>query len=49
MSAADYIVWPCGTWCWGDELDEFTHKSDDYQRLAFESPEWVQFNKENQS
>ena len=27
----DVILWPCGTWCYREELHEFGHKSDDYE------------------
>ena len=29
----DVILWPCGTWCYREELAEFTHKSDDYEQI----------------
>lgn len=29
----DVIIWPCGTWCYREELHEFTHKSDDYEQI----------------
>jgi|GEM_PF-3394043 len=27
------MIWPDGTWCWGDEYDpaDFAHMSDDYE------------------
>lgn len=28
------FVWPDGTWCSPEEIEEFTHKSDDYFRLT---------------
>lgn len=27
-------VWPNGTWCYHDELEEMTHMSDDFERIA---------------
>ena len=29
----DVILWPCGTWCYREELADFTHKSDDYEQI----------------
>ena len=29
----DVILWPCGTWCYREELHAFTHKSDDYEQI----------------
>lgn len=39
-------VWPDGTWCYGDELEEMTHMSDDYQvhetvLMDAELEEWI--------
>lgn len=33
--ADEYIyVWPCGTWCYAEDLEEFlTSMSDDYERI----------------
>jgi len=39
----DVIAWPCGTWCFRSELPEFGHKSDDFEVLSFDSPEWHKF------
>ena len=33
MSPDDIMVWPDDVWCYRDELDSFTHKSDDYRVL----------------
>lgn len=37
VSSDDFMicVWPDGTWCWLEEAHEYTHKSDDYQRMFF--------------
>ena len=35
----DLIVWPCGTTCFRHELHEFTHLSDDYEVVAFGTPQ----------
>ena len=38
----DVILWPCGTWCYREELADFTHKSDDYEVLPANSTRaWV--------
>ncbi len=31
ISSEDLVVWPDGTTCFYHELEEFSHKSDDYQ------------------
>jgi hypothetical protein len=36
----DVILWPCGEWCYRYELEEFNHKSDDYEVIAFGSQRW---------
>ena len=33
----DVILWPCGTWCYREELHAFTHKSDDYEQIPADS------------
>jgi hypothetical protein len=41
MNLEDVAYWPCGTWCFGDEIEEFlTMMSDDYLVLGYESPAW---------
>lgn len=42
-SCDDIIVWPCGSWCYRSELQEYTHKSDDYEVLFVDSPHWLAF------
>lgn len=39
----DICVWPDRTWCYRYELREMNHKSDDYETLAFASPEYDAF------
>lgn len=39
----DVMLWPDGEWCYRFELCEMSHKSDDYQVLAFESGNWNDF------
>jgi len=41
LSGEDLIVWPDHTMCIRSELHEFTHKSDDYRVVPFESDEWT--------
>lgn len=43
----DVILWPCGTWCYRDELPEFTHMSDDYRVLNYMSGDWREHHIEN--
>lgn len=33
-SPDDICLWPCGTWCHAHELPEYSHMSDDYQRVS---------------
>lgn len=36
----DIWLWPDKEWCYRDEVAEMQHKSDDYQILKFDSPEY---------
>jgi hypothetical protein len=36
----DMVMWPDSTWCFRHELNQFTHKSDDYYIIPFGSCEW---------
>ena len=36
----DIILWPDDTSCLGEDLEKMTHMSDDYQRIAYGTPEW---------
>ena len=47
LSLSDIFVWPDGVWCYRDESHGMHHKSDDYQVLYADSPEWLEFVKEN--
>lgn len=40
MEHDDIALWPCGTWCYGDEVHEFTHKSDDYEVIKGDTADW---------
>jgi hypothetical protein len=40
VSSNDLLVWPDGSWCYGFELPEMGHMSDDCMRLAENSPAW---------
>jgi len=40
------IIWPDDTWCFRFELEDYSHKSDDYYTLPFNSVECYQFLKE---
>lgn len=40
MNSDDIFVWPCGTCCYREELEEFSHKSDDYLVIPFDAFEW---------
>lgn len=36
----DIWLWPDNEWCYRHEQPEMNHKSDDYQILKFDSPEY---------
>jgi hypothetical protein len=40
MSTHDLIVWPDDTFCFAEELEEFSWKSDDYERIPFGTDRW---------
>lgn len=31
----DIILWPCGTWCYREELSGYTYMSDDFEVVPF--------------
>ena len=37
----DIILWPCGSTCYRYELEEYSHKSDDYAILRVGTPEYI--------
>lgn len=39
----DIIQWPCGHWCFRSELEQHSHKSDDYAVLLFDTENWNAF------
>ena len=43
MDDEDILVWSEGTWCYGYELCEMTHMSDDYLVLCYDTPEYNLF------
>ena len=43
MNKEDVLTWADGTWCYGHELDEMTHMSDDFQVLKESSLAWERF------
>lgn len=37
----DIAIWPCGTWCFVEYLEEYLRwMSDDYRRVSQGTPEW---------
>ena len=36
----DICLWPDGSWCYREELEEFSHKSDDYEVVPFNTPRY---------
>ena len=43
MHPEDVFLWPDGTWCYREELDQYRHKSDDYTVYLEGSHAWNQF------
>ena len=39
----DIYVWPDGTWCYAEELDEYGHMSDDYVIIYFDTADYYEF------
>lgn len=44
----DILRWPDGSWCYRHELPEMGHKSDDYEVITEDSPEYLLFEGETQ-
>lgn len=42
QSTEDIIEWPDGTMCFREDLEQMTHKSDDYRVVYFDSSEYEQ-------
>jgi hypothetical protein len=40
ISSDDLIVWPDGGWCFRDELLSFGLRSDVYEVVSVNAPEW---------
>lgn len=43
LSVDDFVVWPCGTWCYRSELPQMIHKSDDFEIIPAFSDDWHKF------
>lgn len=43
ISSDDIVVWPCGTWCYGDEKWEMNFLSDDYYVLTHGTTAYFNF------
>lgn len=43
MSEDDVILWPDGTWCYRYQLPEYSHMSDDYRVIEFDTFEYDEF------
>lgn len=39
-SIEDVFLWPDGTWCHREEVDEYPYKSDDYEVLYYGTEKW---------
>lgn len=47
MNDEDIMVWPCGTWCYREELESMlSFMSDDYRTIKYDSKEWREFDKD---
>jgi hypothetical protein len=42
MNNDDICLWADGTWCYGDELSQMTHMSDDYVVVPSQSERWFE-------
>ena len=42
MDHEDLIIWPDDTQCFAYELHEYTHKSDDYERVSVDDPRYAE-------
>ena len=43
MHAEDLCIWPCGTACYAEDLEDYLRfMSDDYQRISVDSPEYTE-------
>jgi hypothetical protein len=48
MSKEDIILWPDGTICFAEELDQYGWKSDDYERIEVGTPRWHELGVEHE-
>ncbi len=39
----DVMLWPDGTWCYREDLEEYSHMSDDYQVIPVNTPSHAEF------
>ncbi len=42
----DICLWPDGTWCYGEELEEYTWMSDDFEVIKYMTERYQEFWKE---
>lgn len=40
IDGSDVVRWPDGTWCYAEDLHEYSWMSDDYEVLTPEHPEY---------
>ncbi len=40
VNGEDVFLWPDGDWCYRDEYEGMTHKSDDFEVVLYGSPRW---------
>lgn len=39
----DICLWADDTWCYACDLDQYHYMSDDYERIAIDTPRWKSF------
>ena len=42
LNGEDLFIWPDGTMCYREELEEMGHMSDDFEVAPVDTPRWVQ-------
>lgn len=47
ISMQDIFLWPCGTWCYREDILEYRCMSDDFKVIKEGTEEYKEFLKEN--
>lgn len=40
IASEDIILWSDDAWCFGEDLEGMTHRSDDFRIIPFDTTEW---------